>query len=139
MLRKGNQKMKTLSIAAVMAVGLCLAAPAVAHHSMAGFDRKNTVTLEGTVKTFSWQNPHCYIEIEVPGKDGMPVTWNVEMTAPGYLVRAGWKKTAIKAGDKVTVVANPLLTGEPGALFVSVTLPDGETLTQRGVQPAKGK
>ena len=75
----------------------------------------------------------------MPGKDGKTVTWNVEMTAPGYLVRAGWKKNAIKPGDSVSVVANPLLTGEPGALFVSVTLPDGQTLTQRGVQAPAGK
>ena len=121
-------------------LGVGLVVPVAAHHSMAGFDRKNAVTLEGTVKEFSWQNPHCYIELDVPGKDGQVVTWNVEMTAPGYLARAGWKKTAMKAGDKVSVVANPLLTGEPGALFVSVTLADGQTLTQRGVQPAgKGK
>jgi len=66
-------------------------------------------------------------------------TLGVEMTAPGYLARAGWKKTAIQPGDKVKVVANPLLSGEPGALFVSVTLPDGQTLTQRGVQAPDGK
>jgi hypothetical protein len=29
-----------------------------------------------------------------------------------------------------------MLNGEPGALFVSVTLPDGETHSQRGVEPA---
>ena len=133
--------MRTLFVAAAFVLGAWLVQPAAAHHSMAGFDRKNTVKLEGTVKTFSWQNPHCYIEMEVPGKDGHAVVWNVEMTAPGYLTRAGWKKTSIKAGDKVTVVANPLLTGEPGALFVSVTTPDGVTLTQRGVEPpgTKGK
>ena len=131
--------MKTFYIAVVLALGLLAGVPASAHHSMAGFDRKNTVKLEGVVKTFSWQNPHCYIEIDVPGKDGKTVTWNVEMTAPGYLARAGWKKTSVKVGDKVTVLANPLLTGEPGALFVSVTLADGETLSQRGVQPAPGE
>lgn len=126
--------MRSLFIASVSALGLWLASPVSAHHSMAGFDRKNTVTLNGTVKEFSWQNPHCYIELDVPGKDGQVVTWNVEMTAPGYLVRAGWKKTMIKPGDKVKVVGNPLISGEPGALFVSVTLPDGQTLTPRGVQ-----
>jgi hypothetical protein len=129
--------MKSLLLAGVcVMLGFWLTPPAAAHHSMTGFDKKSTVKLEGVVKTFSWQNPHCYIEIEVLGKDGKPVIWNVEMTAPGYLIRAGWKKTAIKAGDKVTVLANPLLTGEPGALFVSVTLPDGQTLSQRGVEPA---
>jgi uncharacterized protein DUF6152 len=130
--------MKNLYLTSACALSLCVAAPATAHHSMAGFDRQHTVTLEGTVKEFSWQNPHCYIELAVSGKDGNMVTWNVEMTAPGYLIRAGWKKNAIKPGDKVRVVANPLLTGEPGALFVSVTLPDGQTLTQRAVQTPDG-
>ncbi len=134
----GVKIMRKLFIASVCSLSLGLASSAWAHHSMAGFDRNNTVTLTGTVKEFSWQNPHCYIELQVPGKDGQAaVTWNVEMTAPGYLVRAGWKKTAMKPGDKVTVVGNPLLTGEPGALFVSVTLPDGVTLTPQGVRGAQ--
>jgi hypothetical protein len=131
--------MHALWIAGAVALGLSLTTPLAAHHSMAGFDRKNPVTLTGTVKTFSWQNPHCYIEIEVPGKDGTVKTWNVEMTAPGYLARAGWKKTVVQAGDKVSIVAAPLLSGEPGALFVSVTLSDGTTLTERTVTPPNAK
>lgn len=110
-----------------------LAIPAGAHHSMAGFDRKQTVTVEGTVKSFAWQNPHCYIELDAVGKDGKPVVWNFEMTAPGYLVRAGWKKSMVVIGDKVKMTGNPLLNGEPGALFLSITGSDGKTLTQRGV------
>ncbi|MEO8100256.1 MAG: DUF6152 family protein [Acidobacteriota bacterium] len=109
-----------------------------AHHSMAGFDRTQNMSLEGVVKEFSWQNPHSWIEIDVPGKDGKTVTWNVEMTAPAYLVRAGWKKTSLKPGDKVTIVGNPLKTGEPGALFVSVTLADGTKLGQQAAGAGKG-
>ncbi len=128
--------MKKLIMTTAAILSLWLVIPAGAHHSMAGFDRKNAVTLVGTVKNFNWQNPHCWIELEVPGKNGETVTWNIEMTAPGYLARAGWKKTSVKPGDKVSVVANPLISGEPGALFVSVTLPDGEKLTQRGAEAA---
>ncbi len=124
-----------LAIAALL-LSFGLAAPLAAHHSMTGFDREKAATLSGTVKSFSWQNPHCYIELEVAGKNGKAVVWNIEMTAPGYLARAGWKKTDLKPGDQVTVVGNPLLSGEPGALFVSVTLPSGEKLTQRGREPA---
>lgn len=105
------------------------------HHSMAGFDRTKTVTLEGIVQEFRWQNPHSSIELDVPGKDGKVVTWQIEMTAPAYLVRQGWKRTTIKKGDKVTVVGNPLISGEPGAIFVSIKLPDGQTLPQ----PSPGK
>jgi hypothetical protein len=122
--------MKKLLIAA-----LCFLLPAAAHHSMAGFDRTQSLALEGVVTEFAWQNPHAWIELAVT-KDGKTVNWNFEMTAPAYLVRAGWKKTSVKKGDKVTVVGNPLKTGEPGALFVSVTLPDGTKLTQQAGPPA---
>jgi hypothetical protein len=60
------------------------------------------------------------------------------MTAPSYLVRAGWKATTIKPGDEVSVTVRPLKNGDAGGLFVSVTLADGRTLTERPVasQPA---
>jgi Family of unknown function (DUF6152) len=127
---------KNLTAFLIITYGVWLAVPAAAHHSMTGFDRNNPVTLTGVVKSFGWQNPHCYIEIEVPDKSGKIVTWNIEMTAPGYLVRSGWKKTDVKAGDRVTIVAAPLRSGEPGALFESITLPGGEKLTQQGRQSA---
>ena len=113
-------------------LGLWIAVAAYAHHSMAGFDRTNTKTLVGTVRQFKWANPHSWIELEVPNDKGGVEVWNAEMTAPGILARAGWKSTLLKAGDKVTVVVRPLLTGEPGGLFVSVTLADGQTYTERG-------
>ena len=104
--------------------------PAEAHHSMAGFDRKQTVTLTGTVQEFRWENPHSSIDIDVSGKDGKVVTWKIEMTAPAYLVRQGFKRTSVKKGDIATIVANPLISGDPGALFVSIKLPDGQVLPQ---------
>jgi hypothetical protein len=54
------------------------------------------------------------------------------MTAPGILARNGWKSTLLKPGDKVSIVVRPLLSGEPGGQFVSVTLADGRTFTERG-------
>jgi hypothetical protein len=110
--------------------------PLMAHHSMAGFDRNKTIKLSGTVKQFKWANPHAWIEIEVPDEKGAMTVWNVEMTAPGQLVRAGWKSTTLKPGDKVTVSGHPLITGDPGAIFVSVTLASGQTLADRPVSPA---
>jgi hypothetical protein len=124
--------MKNIFFAGLAIASLWLAFPLAAHHSMTGFDRQHPVTLTGTVKNFSWQNPHCYIELDVAGKNGEVVTWNVEMTAPGYLARAGWKKSDVKPGEKVSVVGAPLLNGQPGALFESITWADGEKLTQRG-------
>jgi len=111
---------------------LGLAGAAGAHHSAAGIDRTKTVTLVGTVKEFGWRNPHSYMEIDVPSEaGGGTVTWKVEMTSPAFLIRAGWKSTTLKPGDKVTVKVFPLRDGDPGGLFQSVTLASGEVLTER--------
>jgi uncharacterized protein DUF6152 len=122
-------------------LGLSMAGPVWAHHSMAGFDRTKTVNLVGTVKQFKWANPHSWIEMEVPNPKGGVDIWNVEMTSPAVLIRAGWKSNTIKPGDKVTVGAHPQISGELGGIFVSVTLPGGETLTDKAPpapQPESG-
>jgi Family of unknown function (DUF6152) len=123
--------MKRLLIGCTFALGLLMAGSAFAHHSMEGFDRDKNVTLTGTVKQFKWANPHSWIELEVTNDKGAVETWNIEMTAPFVLVKAGWKSTSLKPGDKVTVVGHPQKTGEPGALFVSVVTADGQKLTDR--------
>lgn len=105
--------------------------PVLAHHSPAAFDRTKQVTLVGTVKEFRWQNPHTWIEVLVPDQSKKEVLWGVELTSPTYLVRAGWKSNLIKPGDKVTVVVNPVRSGEPAGIFVSLTLADGRTFLER--------
>ena len=121
--------MKTLI--ALSALTLALSTPLAAHHSMAGFDRAKSVTLTGTIKQFKWANPHSWIEMEFTNEKGAAESWNIEMTAPAQLIRAGWKSSSLKPGDKVTINARPQISGEPGGLFVSVTLADGRTLTER--------
>jgi hypothetical protein len=108
-----------------------------AHHSAASIDRSKTVTIEGTVKQFRWANPHAWMEIEVPNAKGSTDIWNLEMTSPAFLVRAGWKSTSVKPGDKVKATARPMRNGDPGGLFVSITLPSGQVLTEQATPPAQ--
>jgi len=123
---------------AVMATGLSLsvlavsAAPmaALAHHSFAMFDMNKTVTLVGSVVAFRWTNPHASIELMVPGANGQPERWAVEMNSPNNLVREGWKRTSMKPGDKVTVVLRPLRDGKHGGLYQQATLADGTVLKE---------
>ena len=123
--------MRNVLLSAVVAVALV--APTIAHHSPAAFDRTKKVTLVGTVKEVRWQNPHTWIEVEVPDEKNKSklVVWGVELTSPTYLIRAGWKSNIIKPGDKVTVVVNPVRSGEPSGIFVSLTLADGRELLER--------
>jgi len=110
------------------------AAAVYAHHSMAGFDRQKTVTITGTVKQFKWANPHAWIEMEVTNDKGAVEIWNVEMTSPAVLIRAGWKSNTVKAGEKAVIGCHPQINGEPGCIFASLTLPDGSVLTERPPQ-----
>ncbi len=118
---------------------LGLFAPALlAHHSSAGIDRTKSVTVNGTVKEFRWGNPHSWIDLNVVNDKGVTQVWSAEMTSPTFLVRAGWKSTTLKAGDKVSLTVRPFKNGDPGGLFVSVTLPDGRVMGERGGGPPAG-
>ena len=113
-------------------LALWFAGSIYAHHASVGIDRSKTVTVEGVVKQFRWANPHSWIELEVVDGAGNAALWNFEMLPPTYLIPAGWTRSTIKPGDKVKVTANGFVDGSPGGIFVSVTLPDGKTLGQRG-------
>lgn len=123
--------MKVFRVASLLVIALFIAGSVYAHHSAAGVDQTKTVVNEGIVKQFKWGNPHAWLEIEVQNAKGEAELWNLEMTSPAFLVRAGWKATTVKVGDKVKFSARPLRNGDPGGLFVSVTLPNGQVLTQQ--------
>ncbi|HEY5409627.1 MAG TPA: DUF6152 family protein [Caulobacteraceae bacterium] len=114
----------------VATAAACLASwgSAQAHHSGAMFDRARQVTLVGTVKDFSWTNPHSSFALDVMKPDGSTELWAVEMNSPNNLVHEGWTRYTLKPGDKVTAVINPLRDGKPGGVYVGVTLSDGKVL-----------
>ena len=127
--------MKNLVRMSLLLTAFLIASSVYAHHSAAGIDRSKSVTVEGTVKAFKWGNPHSWLEVEVANTKGGADLWNFEMNPPAYLVRSGWKSSSVKAGDKVKVTGRPFMSGEPGGLFVSVTLADGQVLAA-GQQPS---
>ena len=128
--------MKRMVTATFLLIGLFSAFAAYAHHASAGIDRSKTVTIEGTVKQFKWGNPHSWLDLEVANQKGTVDVWSLEMTSPAFLVPLGWKSTTLKAGDKVKAVVQGFKNGDPGGLFISVTLPDGKVMGQRGGAPA---
>ena len=127
--------MKRQQVAGLFLIALCMAGSAWAHHNAAGIDRTKTVTVEGTVKQFKWANPHSWMELEVPDKKGGV---GLERGDDGSR-RPGARglKTTIKPGDKVKIVVNPMANGTPGGLFVSITLPTGQELTQQPPRAAQ--
>jgi hypothetical protein len=123
--------MKPVTLAWVALIVATSAGSLFAHHSPVMFDRTVRKTLVGKVVEFAWTNPHSSIQLDVPGPDGNVERWGVEMGSPNSMAKVGWRSTLLKPGDTVTVVVNPLKSGEPGGIFVSITLADGRTLGGR--------
>ena len=118
---------------------LLVAGSVFAHHSPVMFDRSKKTTISGTVKEFVWTNPHASIQVEVVNAAGATEVWGVEMNSPNNLVKQGWKSTILKGGDKVSVVINPLRTGEHGGAFVSIKLPNGRVLGDKWTEDIESK
>ncbi len=89
--------------------------PARAHHSFAAeYDAAKPVTLTGKVTEVQWTNPHIFIRLDVPDeKTGAVVNWTLEMGGPNALLRLGWKRDSLKAGDLVTVEGSLAKNGNP--------------------------
>jgi hypothetical protein len=117
--------MRRFTVLSGMAVLMAVARATLAHHSGAMFDDTKSITLTGTVHAFQWSNPHCWIQVIVPGAQGPPVEWSVEMGSPSQLARGGWKPRTLHVGDSIIVVIHPMRDGTPGGLFVSATRGDG--------------
>ena len=123
--------MKRAFLAGIGLVVMLAVTSAAAHHSPVMFDRSVSKTLVGTVVQFTWTNPHSSIQLDVPNDSGGVDRWGVELGSPQSMARNGWRSNLLKPGDKVTVVVNPLKSGEFGGIFVSLVLADGRKLGGR--------
>lgn len=124
--------MKLLKMPLLLGALLLTSTAAFSHHSSSGINQQGSVTVSGTVKEFRWGNPHSWIELEVVNAKGETELWNFEMNPPVFLVKQGFTRSSLKAGDKVDVTAKPFFDGRPGGIFRAVKLADGKLL---GEQP----
>jgi hypothetical protein len=120
--------MRSTTLLLFASIALAAAAPALAHHSFAPFDRTKEVTLTGTIKDFQWTNPHAWIQIAIKDDQGRETEWGVECGSANMMARTGWKRTTLKPGDAVVATVNPLRDGRPNGALVTLTLADGTVL-----------
>ena len=100
-------------------VVLCLAVPALAHHSvMAEFDANNPTSFNGRITRLDWTNPHVYIHVDVKDKSGTVVNYMVETFSPTTLEHAGATKEMFREGQTVQVDAFPSKGAEKSYVYL---------------------
>ena len=126
---------RALAVAGILG----LSATGSAHHSFAMFDQDALIHLKGTVAEYYWINPHGHIILNVdagPGIDPKMVgEWDIECASSSIMRLQGWSSTTLKAGDKVTISANPLKNGSKGASLFYATFPDGKRIYRDIARP----
>lgn len=105
-----------------------VAVPASAHHSTAMFDWGKDSTVQGTIESVEWTQPHVWIVMMASDGKGAPERWQFEGMSPSYLNRNGWSKRTLNPGDKITMTYYRLKDGRKGGFCAEVTLPDGRKL-----------
>ena len=154
---RGVMKIAALTsiAAAAVAASLPLAAH---HSFSAEFDASKEIKATGAVTRLDWQNPHGWIHLTVteicertaaPRGPGAPLgpdaveqewacrapdskekeaDWAFELGSPNGLMRQGWTRNSLKAGDVVTVLGSRARDGSTNSNARSVTMADGKRL-----------
>jgi hypothetical protein len=111
--------------ALVLALLLLAAVPADAHHSLAYYNTASYRTIEGTVKSFEWSNPHTSLTLLVETEAGIVEEWKFEGGNPRRLDGEGFHSNAISEGERIAVHYNAKRDGSIGGFFLAVTKSDG--------------
>jgi Family of unknown function (DUF6152) len=92
----------------LLVVGTVASVPAQAHHSFpATYFVDQKVDIEGTVVQFLFRNPHSFVHVMAPDKDGVMQRWAVEWGAGGALANDNISSETLKPGDKVKISGSP--------------------------------
>ncbi len=108
---------------------LTICAPLFAHHGNAAYEMSKTITFKATITRYDYTNPHTTIYFDVTDDKGSVEHWVAETTNPAMLNRVGWSRDSLKAGDQVTLIANPNKVGAKVVFLQKVVFSDGKELT----------
>jgi Family of unknown function (DUF6152) len=102
---------------------------ALAHHSYVMFDHSKTAVAHGIVAQLEWTNPHAFVWIYVKRlpRSGYDL-YAFETASINRLVRFGWSKGVINAGQEVAVEYYPLKDGRTGGYLIKLVRADGSVL-----------
>ena len=121
-----SRSSRSIAVCAVSLAALIGSVPLRAHQAFAAeYDRDKPIALTGAMTKLEWTNPHARIYIDVKDDKGEVVNWDFELGPPNGLMRRGWNRNSLKAGQVVTIEGFLSKTNPRGANARAVKLPDG--------------
>ena len=109
----------------VLSVAFFLPGIAPGHHSQAYFSDEFTV-MEGEIVDLQWRNPHVKFSLRTENDAGEEELVGVETNSIYYLVRAGFTRDRIQAGDRVVVGGHESMIEGADFLAAEMVLADGD-------------
>ena len=116
------------------ALAFCaLAAPVLAHHTVAGvYDPEKRATLNGVLTDVEWKQPHVLVHIDVKDEGGRFVTWVVEMQTPLIMKSHGLQQDQLKPGMTITSTVCVARDGSHRGYAQTINTPEGGTVISLG-------
>ena len=96
---------------AAVVLAVLTGSPLLAHHSSSAYDLSKSLTLDVTVASVVFTNPHVMLHFDARTESGEIQHWAIETNNPSVMRRAGWTKDTLKAGDKLTITFHPAING----------------------------
>jgi hypothetical protein len=82
---------------------------ALAHHSYAAtYFLDQSIEIKGSLRQFLFRNPHSFLEVTAPDKEGVMQEWTVEWGSGVLLANTNVTADTLKPGDELKI------TGAPG-------------------------
>src|SRR3569833_620633 len=110
---------KSRAIAGLAVAGALVAAPAMAHHSLARYDQTKTISFSGVMYQFVAQANHAELHFYLVGPDGKlekdsagkPKDYGVEMAGAAAVAQQSITADTFKPCTIFSVKVNPLRDG----------------------------
>lgn len=118
-----SKRLVVLAIVAIVAAGARLSA----HHSWP-VNTSKLVTVAGTVTSYSWENPHVMIGLEVKDDGGKVQKWTVGGPSVTRMANNGWDDHTLKPGDTITAIGYRFSDGQPILRLEKIVMASGKEM-----------
>jgi uncharacterized protein DUF6152 len=111
----------------LLLLGLALAMPTVvlAHHGWGSYDAANPITVQGSIETLKYENPHAQITVKTPAK-----VWVVTLAPTSRMQTRGAPAELLAVGKTVSAYGYPSTVEKDEMRAERITI-DGKTIELR--------